>query len=139
MNRVRTAASYDLDEYRDLLGLYVPHPIHSDADLASTEQGLTALLAKADRSAAEDEIVDLLTGLVERWEDDHEVMPDVHGVELVKLLLAEREQPQRALTPVFGTESTVSAVLSGRRPLQTKHIVALGAFFGVSPRAFLPG
>ena len=57
----------------------------------------------------------------------------------MKLLLAERDQPQRVLTGVFASESIVSEVLSGRRPLQTKHILALGDFFGISPGAFLPG
>ena len=71
-------------------------------------------------------------------EDDHEAIADVHGVELVKHLLVERDQPQRVLTKVFGTESIVSEVLSGRRQLQTKHILALGDFFGISPAAFLP-
>ena len=138
MTGVQTAASYDLAEYRDLLSEYLPHPIHSVADLESAEQAMTALLSKAGRSRAEDEILELVSDLVEKWEDDHEAIPDVHGVELVKLLLSEREQPQRVLISVFGTESIVSEVLRGRRPLQTKHILALGDFFGISPGAFLP-
>ncbi len=138
MTGVQTATKYDLDEYRELLGEYLPHPIHSEADLEGAERAITALLSKSSRSLAEDEILELVSDLIEKWEDDHEDIPDVHGVELVKLLLTEREQPQRVLTPVFRTESIVSEVLSGRRPLQTKHILALGEFFGVPPGAFLP-
>ncbi len=139
MTDVPKGAIYDVEEYMALLSDYMPHPIHSEADLESAEQTITALLSKADRSSAEDEILELVSDLVEKWEDDQEVIPDAHGVELVKLLLAERDQPQRALTPVFGTESIVFEVLSGRRPLQTKHILALGDFFGIAPGAFLPG
>jgi HTH-type transcriptional regulator/antitoxin HigA len=135
---VPTGPTYDLEGYTDLLGEYMPHPIHSEADLETAEQAITALLSKPDRSSAEDEILELVSDLVSKWEDDHDVIPDVHGVELVKLLLAEREQPQRVLTPVFGTESAMSEVLSGSRPLQTDHILALGRFFGTSPGAFLP-
>ena len=138
MTDVPTGASDDLEEYTDLLGEYLRHPIRSEADLDSADEAVTGLLSKANRSSAEDEVLELVSDLVEKWEDDHEVIPDVHGVELVKLLLAERDQTQRALTQVFGTESTMSEVLSGRRLLQTKHILALDRFFGTSPGAFLP-
>jgi HTH-type transcriptional regulator/antitoxin HigA len=138
MTGVQTATSFDVEEYQSLLREYLPHPIHSEADLDIAEHAVTSLLAKPTRSAAEDEILELLSELIETWEDDHEGVPDVHGVELVKLLLVDRDEPQRVLIPVFGTESIVSEVLSGRRQLQTKHILALGDFFGISPAAFLP-
>jgi HTH-type transcriptional regulator/antitoxin HigA len=51
-------------------------------------------------------------------------------------LLTERGLRQKDLVPVFGTESIVSEVLSGKRELQTKHIERLAVFFHVSPAAF---
>jgi len=37
---------------------------------------------------------------------------------------------------VFGAESIVSEVLSGKRELQAKHIERLADFFHISPAAF---
>jgi HTH-type transcriptional regulator/antitoxin HigA len=73
---------------------------------------------------------------VERWESEHVVVPLVHGVELVKALLGERQLRRKDLVAVFGTESIVSEVLSGKRELQAKHIEGLAEFLHVSPAAF---
>jgi HTH-type transcriptional regulator/antitoxin HigA len=54
----------------------------------------------------------------------------------VKALLEDRGLRQKDLVPLFGTESIVSEVLSGKRELQSKHIEGLAQFFNVSPAAF---
>jgi HTH-type transcriptional regulator / antitoxin HigA len=58
------------------------------------------------------------------------------GAELIKALLTERGLRQKDLVPLFGTESIVSEVLSGKRELQTRHIERLAEFFHISPAAF---
>jgi HTH-type transcriptional regulator/antitoxin HigA len=65
-------------------------------------------------------------------------LPEVHGVELVKALLDDRNLRQHDLVGIFGTDSIVSEVLSGKRELQRKHIEQLARFFKVSPAAFFP-
>jgi HTH-type transcriptional regulator/antitoxin HigA len=89
-----------------------------------------------ERTPAQEAYLTLLSGLVERWESERVVVPAVHGVELVKALLVERQLRQKDLVPVFGTESIVSEVLSGKRELQAKHIQGLADFLHVSPAVF---
>jgi HTH-type transcriptional regulator/antitoxin HigA len=96
------------------------------------------LLTKPRRSSAEDDYLSLLSDIVEHWEAEHVQMPKLHGVELVRELLDENQLPQRALVEIFGTDSIVSEVLSGKRQLQRKHIEGLASYFNVSPAAFFP-
>ena len=96
------------------------------------------MLTKSRRSRAEDDYLSLLSDIVEHWEADHIQMPKLHGVELVRELLDDNQLPQRALVDIFGTDSIVSEVLSGKRALQRKHIEGLASFFNVSPAAFFP-
>lgn len=96
------------------------------------------LLALPRLSPAQADYLDLLTRLLRAWEDEHVEIPRLSGVELVKVLCQERGVPQRALTPIFGTPSIVSEVLSGKRELRRQHIEGLASFFHVSPAAFFP-
>jgi HTH-type transcriptional regulator / antitoxin HigA len=65
-------------------------------------------------------------------------MPDIHGVELLKVLLIDRDLRQKDLMPVFKTESVVSSVLSDQRKLTANHIQKLAEFFHLSPAIFFP-
>ncbi len=124
------------DEYRALLTANAPRPIETETDLVRLEVQIWDLLGVDERTPAQEAYLTLLSGLVERWESEHVVVPAVRGVELVKALLGERQLRQKDLVPVFGTESVASEVLSGKRELQAKHIEGLAAFFHVSPAAF---
>ena len=128
----------DQAEYRALVNAFPPRPMGDDKDLDRTWAQIDALLAKSKRSKAEDDYLALLSDLVERWEDDHVEVPRLAGIELVRELLDDNQLPQRALVDIFGTDSIVSEVLSGKRELQRKHIEGLAEFFNVSPAAFFP-
>jgi HTH-type transcriptional regulator/antitoxin HigA len=75
---------------------------------------------------------------VYEYEQTQEPIPDIYGVELLKVLIEERDLRQKDLVPIFKTESIVSAVLSGQRNLTVQHIQGLANFFHVSPAAFFP-
>jgi HTH-type transcriptional regulator / antitoxin HigA len=113
-----------------------PRPIESETDLPPLEDQIWELLAVDQRTPAQEAYLTLLSALVERWESERVVVPAVHGVELVTALLVERQQRQKDLVTVFGTESIVSEVLSGKRGLQAKDIEGLADFFHVSPAIF---
>ena len=130
------ARGSDQVEYRELVDAFPPRPIRNDKDLDRAWAQIEALLTKSKRSKAEDDFLALLSDLVERWEDDHVEVPRLDGIELVRELLDDNELPQRALIHIFGTDSVVSEVLSGKRDLQRKHIEGLAEFFNVSPAAF---
>jgi HTH-type transcriptional regulator/antitoxin HigA len=126
----------DQVEYRELVDAFPPRPIGSDRDLNRTWAQIEALLTKSKRSKAEADYLAVLSDLVERWEEEHIDVPRLDGIELVRELLDDNQLPQRALIDIFGTDSIVSEVLSGKRELQRKHIEGLAEFFNVSPAAF---
>jgi HTH-type transcriptional regulator/antitoxin HigA len=127
---------FNEDEYRALLTAYPPRPIEDEVELQRVEERVWEMLAIDERSRAQDAYLTLLSEQIERWESEHVVIPPLSGVELVKALLTDRGLRQKDLVAVFGTESIVSEVLSGKRELQTKHIERLAEFFHVSPAAF---
>jgi len=126
----------DRAEYRELVDSFPPRPIRDDKDLDQTWAQIETLLTRSKRSKAEDDYLALLSDVVERWEEDHVEVPRLDGIELVRELLDDNQLPQRALVDIFGTDSIVSEVLSGKRDLQRKHIEGLADFFNVSPAAF---
>ncbi len=126
------------DEYRDLLLAFPPRPIRDEQLRDAVEARVETLMALHERTAAQDEYLDLLSSLLRDWEAEHEEISPVGGVEIIRFLLEQRGLPDRALVPIFGAPSIVSEVLAGKRALQSKHIQRLAEFFGVSPAAFFP-
>lgn len=124
--------------YRALVDELPPRPIHSEAEYDRARARVEQLLGQPRRNAAETDYLDILASLVETWEDAHHPIPDASATDVIRFLLAERGEPQRALVAIFGTESIVSEVLSGKRELQRRHIEGLSIYFHVSPSVFFP-
>jgi HTH-type transcriptional regulator/antitoxin HigA len=133
-----TILGFDRNEYVHLLEALPPVKIRTSEQAATTEAQIEKLMARPALSDAERAYVDLLSDLLADWEDATVEIPDVHGAELVRALLAEHGLRQKDLVGVFATESVVSEVLAGRRELTRKHIEALARFFKVTPAAFFP-
>lgn len=115
-----------------------PHIIHSDEQLAEYTKQLFALTAKTRPNRAEKEAIELLTLLIERYEEEHYPIPDASPVEVLRFLIEQNGLSQRDLIPELGNEATVSLVLSGKRPLTRDHIEKLSQRFNVSPAVFFP-
>ena len=113
-----------------------PHLIHSDEQLETYTDALFQLTAKARRTSAEDEAVALLTLLIERYESERYPIPNASPAEVLRFLLDRNDLTQRDLTEELGSETTVSLVLSGKRPLTRDHIEKLSRRFHVSPAVF---
>jgi len=124
--------------YTELLQRFPPRPIKSEEQLVATQQVINALLDHSELSPDEQDYLNLLGTLVYEYEEVHSSIPDIYGVELLKVLMAERQLRQKDLVPVFRTESIVSAVLNGQRNLTVSHIQKLGELFHISPAAFFP-
>lgn len=115
-----------------------PRLIRSDEELAEYTAALFELTAKANPTQEEREAIDLLALLVDRYETQRYPMPDVEPAEMLRFLLDQNGLSQRDVAEELGSESTVSLVLSGKRPLNRDHIARLSARFHVSPAVFFP-
>jgi HTH-type transcriptional regulator / antitoxin HigA len=114
-----------------------PHIIHSDEALAEYTVQLFDLTAKSETTPDEDEAIELLTLLIERYEAERFPMPPAaDAVTVLRFLMESHGLSQKDLIPEFGVESTVSLVLSGKRQMNRDHIERLSERFHVSPAVF---
>ena len=126
------------EQYLQLLQNFPPRTINSDEELDKTVAVIDELLDRPSLSSEESDYLNVLGTLVYDYEQKTELIPDIHGVELLKVLIAERGLRQKDLVPVFKTESIVSDILNGKRQLTLRHIQELAQFFQLSPAVFLP-
>ena len=124
-------------EYRTLLARTLPKPIHSETENELAILQLEKLAAKSKPSAAERQLMELLTVLIEAFEEKHYPLTQQgSATEVVQELMAANALKQKDLTDIFGTPSIVSEVLRGKRNMTTGHIQKLSQRFNVSPELF---
>jgi HTH-type transcriptional regulator / antitoxin HigA len=85
---------------------------------------------------AERRFAELLTLLIEDFEERHYSLPKASPRAAVEFLMDQHGLKQKDVVDVFGTPSIVSEVLSGKRELSKEHIRRLSERFGVSPELF---
>ncbi len=81
-------------------------------------------------------LLDTLGTLIQVYEEEHVLMPDSSGVEVLHYLIEEHQLVQSNLTEV-GSQGVVSEVLSGKRELNVRQIRELANRFHVSPGVFI--
>ncbi len=113
-----------------------PHVIHSDEELAEYTEVLFGLTAKADPTPDEEEAIELMSLLIDRYESEQYPIPEAEPVDVLRFLLEHNSLSQRDIATELGSESTVSLVLSGKRQLNRDHIARLSRRFHVSPAVF---
>jgi HTH-type transcriptional regulator/antitoxin HigA len=122
---------------RDTLdGIAAPKVITSDAQNERYISALLELEKKERLSAKEKEFAELLTVLIEAYEEEHYPIRAAKPVEVLAELMEASNLKQKDLASLFGSESVVSEVLRGKRELNKHHIERLSKRFGVSPAVF---
>jgi HTH-type transcriptional regulator / antitoxin HigA len=134
--RKMTLGTSSTNAYIELLKTFPPRPITSEEELTATQKVIDSLIDKGELTPDEQDYLNVLGTLVYEYEEKHKPILDIHGVELLKALIAELGLRQKDLVPIFKTESIVSEVLSGQRNLTVNHIRQLAKFFHISPAAF---
>jgi len=125
-------------EYATLLASALPAVIRSEAANERCIRALEELDRKSSRlSAAERRLADLLTLLIEDFEDRQYALKPADPLTVLEELMAANGLKQKDLLDIFVTPSIVSEVLSGKRQLTTEHIRRLSRRFHVSPEVFI--
>jgi HTH-type transcriptional regulator/antitoxin HigA len=117
-------------------GIAAPKVITSNAQNERYISVLLELEKKERLSTKEREFAELLTVLIEAYEDERYPIRAASPVEVLVHLMEANNLKQRDLAPLFGSESVVSEVLSGKRELNKHHIERLSKRFSVSPAVF---
>jgi HTH-type transcriptional regulator/antitoxin HigA len=124
-------------EYRDLVSRTLPHIIRTEEENERYIQVLEYLDAKPHPTPAETELAELLTLLIEGFEDQHYTLKAATPLEHLTELMAANGLKQKDLVDIFGTPSIVSEILHGKRHFTTEHIRRLSERFHVSPELFI--
>jgi HTH-type transcriptional regulator/antitoxin HigA len=82
-------------------------------------------------------LLDVVTALVREYEEHNIPMPEAKPSEVLRLFMEEYSLRQVDLANLFGTQSNVSEVLSGKRSINARQARALAERFGVSPATFI--
>jgi HTH-type transcriptional regulator / antitoxin HigA len=132
-----TALAVKTPEYARLLAQILPSVIHTEDE----NERFIATLEKLERrsrnwSPAEAKLAELLTLLIENFEDQNYKLKAATPTEVLCELMESNGLKQKDLMDVFGAESTVSAVLNGKREMTREHIKRLSRRFHVSPEVF---
>jgi len=114
-----------------------PHVIHNDVELRAYTEALFKLTALETPSSSEEEAIELLTLLIERYEEQRYPVPASDPISVVRFLLEHGNLKQRSLIPEFGSESAVSMFLSGQRSLTLEQVQKLCARFKLRADVFL--
>ncbi|MDY3558978.1 helix-turn-helix domain-containing protein [Gemmata sp. JC673] len=114
--------------------------IRSPEELAFARELVAELMVRDDLDDGSADYLDTLSQLVQRYEIAAHPMPEAAEGDVLRVLMEGRGVSQPVLAKEVGiAQSTLSAVLTGKRTLTREHIVALAAYFNVSPIAFMGG
>ena len=125
-------------KYGALLATALPAVIKTEEEnermLAVAEQ----LIDKGQsRTPEEDQLFELVTKLIEDFEDEHYPIPDAPPHRVLQFLMEQNDLRQSDLLPIFGSRGYVSDVVNGKRAISKSHAKALGKMFHVSPDVFI--
>jgi HTH-type transcriptional regulator / antitoxin HigA len=122
--------------YASLLAKTLPAVIHTERE----NEHYLAILEELDNrqrlTRDEKRLAELLTLLIEDFEERNYALTPAQPVEVLLELMQANNLKQKDLLDVFVTPSIVSEILSGRRNLTTEHIRKLCRRFEVSPEVF---
>lgn len=124
--------------YLELVSKFPLRPINTEEELDAATEVIHELIDQETRSKAEDDYLDVLTRIVEKYEEVHYPMEDVPANEMLAELMEEKQLTQAQVAKGAGIAvSTVSEILSGKRKLTRGQIEKLAKFFKVGPAVFI--
>lgn len=89
--------------------------------------------------SAEGEVIELLSLLIEKYEQEHWPMQAPDPIEAIKFRMEQMNLKQSDIAPLFGGKTRVSEVLNGKRPLTLKMITLLNRYLGVPLESLISG
>jgi len=122
----------------ELIERFSLRPIRSERELRNATRIANELAVESKLSRDERDYLDVLSDLIEKYEEENCWIEPTGGPKLLAFLLEENGISQAQLARETGiAKSTISAVLKGKRELGLSHIHALCRRFKLEPSAFL--
>jgi HTH-type transcriptional regulator/antitoxin HigA len=135
--KTRRKSGQSLDRYLELVRAFPLRPIRSEAELDRATAIIHSLLDRDDLDPAEDDYLDVLGDLVERYEDVHYPIAPASDADMLRFLLDQKGVTQLVVANETGiANTTLSAVLNEKRSLTREHITKLARHFKTDPAIF---
>src|SRR2546421_8694258 len=106
-----TAEITDRKEYAHLLSDALPHVIHTETENGRCTAVLENILHKKQRTVEEKRLAELLTLLIEEYEQRYELPQSAAPLDVLRHLMDANGLRQVDVLDVFGTASVASEVL----------------------------
>lgn len=90
-------------------------------------------------NSPEGEEMELLSLLVEKYEQEHYQLGTPNPIEAIKFRMEQMNLKQTDIAPLFGGKTRVSEVLNGKRPLTLKMITLLNRYLGIPLESLISG
>ena len=109
----------------------------SEYDRVVSLMNKLAVIPEDQITPEQERLLDLLTLLIETYDEEHYQIPDAAPHEVIQLLMQERGLRNKDLEPALGSRGVTSEVISGKRRPSRAQIKKLAEFFGVAPEVFI--
>lgn len=136
----RAATSYPKipKTYAALMARHLIRPIHDQID-ADNAAEIIDLLAGHRLNPEQSDYLELLSDLYEKWESAQFPIAQAKGADLLRLVLAERNEGAGSLAKLLGIDPSLAyRILRGERQLTAVQIRHVAAAYGLNPVALLP-
>ena len=134
-------ANVNEKKYGLLLMEVLPSAISSEKELERMTEQVNRLMTRGINqnglSPEEEKLLELLTVLIENYEDEHFPIPELLPNELLKHLMEENGLKQSDLLHVFGSSGIASEVVNGKRAISKNQAKKLAEHFKVSVELFI--
>ena len=134
-----STTTIDLNEgvYRQLLGRTLPHVIRTEEECERLTNELGRLDERERLSPEERELAELLTVLIDEYEDRRYPIRKASPRQTLQHLMEARKLTQKDLWKVFGSKGITSEVFHGKRSISKAQARKLAQFFHVSVELFI--
>jgi HTH-type transcriptional regulator/antitoxin HigA len=134
-----STTTVDLNEkaYRQLLGRTLPHVIRTDEECERLTNELERLDERGRLSPEENELAELLTVLIDQYEERRYPIRKASPRQTLKHLMEARNLTQKDLWKLFGSKGITSEVFHGKRSISKAHARKLAEFFHVNVELFI--
>lgn len=106
--------------YLELINSFPPRPINNEVELITTQNKINSILDKHNLTQDDKDYLKVLGILVYEYEETHEIIPKIKGVELLKALSEELGTQNKKLLGIFNQESVIINILQGKKKLTIK-------------------
>jgi HTH-type transcriptional regulator/antitoxin HigA len=136
---IAAPSGIDVKRYGRLLARFTPKVIETEAENDAALAIVESLMEKGEDNLTAEErtIFELLTALIEQFEDKAYPIPDAEPKDVLVALMEHNGLKAADLADLLGSRAKVSEILSGARSISKEQAKRLGARFRVSPAIFI--